>query len=70
MYGQLDMIGHAQPDLCSSGPTTRHGTFAIEQLRCHCECTGLLDDTRDARWISLISTTMKHAVLIRRIMLR
>ena len=33
-----------------------------------CECTDPLDDTRDARWISLISITMKHAVLIRRIM--
>ena len=27
-----------------------------------------MDDTRDARWISLISITMKHAVLIPRIM--
>ena len=40
----------------------------IEQLRYHCECIDPLGDTRDARWISLISITMRHAVLIRRIM--
>ena len=40
----------------------------IEQLRYHCECIDPLDDTRVARWISLISITMKHVVLIRRIM--
>ena len=32
-----------------------------------CECIDQLDDTRDVRWISLISVTVKHAVLIRRI---
>ena len=40
----------------------------IEQLRFHCECIDPLDDTRDARWISLISVTMKRAVFVRRIM--
>ena len=39
----------------------------MEQLRYHCECIDPLNDTRDARWISLISMTMRHAVLIRRI---
>ena len=39
-----------------------------EQLLYHCECIVPLDDTRDARWISLISITIKHAVLIRGIM--
>ena len=33
-----------------------------------CECIDPLDDTRDARWISLVSITMKHAVLIRGVM--
>ena len=30
----------------------------IEQLRYHSDCIDPLDDTRDARWISLISITM------------
>ena len=32
----------------------------IEQLRYHCESIDPLDDTCDARWISLISGTMRH----------
>ena len=39
----------------------------IEQLRYHCESIDPLDDSRDARWISLISITMRRAVLTRRI---
>ena len=39
----------------------------IEQLRYHCECIDPLDDTRDARWMSLMSISMRHAVLIRKI---
>ena len=32
----------------------------IEQLRCRCESVDPLDDTCDARWISLISGTVRH----------
>ena len=32
----------------------------IEQLRYHCESIDPLDDTCDARWISLTSDTMRH----------
>ena len=57
---------------CSSngsagGSAAVHGV-AYEVVHFECECIDPLDDTRDARWISLTSITMKHAVLIRGIM--